>query len=140
MNTNAVAVAVAAKAAGVAGIRGTSPRPPDKIPSSPWAIVGSHQAVNSGGNIGQRSIRYTFPVRVYVERTSDADRVAATINDLVDAFVVAYEAGITLGGTVTQAQITAWNTDLYAEVADAEYQVIEFTLTVLVQEASGYTP
>ena len=140
MNTNAVCVAVAAKAAGVGGIRGTSPRPPDKIPSSPWAIVGSHSADSSGGTIGMRYIEYTFPILVYVERTADAERTSAIVNDLVDAFVVAFEAGITLGGTVARAAITGWKTDLYAEVAEASYQVIDFTLSVVVQEASAYTP
>ena len=95
--------------------------------------------MNAGGNIGQRSINYTFPIRCYVERTSNADTVAATVNDLVDAFVVAYEKGITLGGTVAQAQITGWNTDLYAEIGEASYQVIEFTLTALLRESSDYT-
>jgi hypothetical protein len=140
MNTNAVCVAVAAKASGVAGIRGSSPRPPDKIPSSPWAVVGSHQAASTGGNLGMRNIHYTFPIHVYVERTADADRTSAVVNDLVDAFVVAFEAGITLGGTVARAAIDGWNTDLYAEVAEASYQVIDFTLSVVVQEASAYTP
>jgi len=140
MNTNAICVAVAAKAAGVAGIRGTSPRPPDTIPASPWAVVGSHHAESAGGTLGRRRIDYTFPIHAYVERTADADQTSTVINNLVDAFVVAFEAGITLSGTVAKAEIVQWNTDLYAEVGQAQYQVIDFTLSVLVQEPSAFTP
>jgi hypothetical protein len=62
------------------------------------------------------------------------------VNDLVDAFVTAYRNGLTLGGTVTEARITAWNTDLYAEVGSALYQVVEFTLLVVVTDTTGHTP
>ena len=88
-------------------------------------------------------IRYTFPIRCYVERTADAGRESATINGLVDAFVTAYRNGLTYGGTVAEGRITAWNTDLYAEVGQSRYRVVEFTLFVLVlddlQVTSGNT-
>jgi hypothetical protein len=138
MNTNAVCTAVAAKAAGIAGMRGTSALLPDTIPSSPWLIVGSHAAAYDAGPMDH--IHYTFPLRCYVERAPDSARTQATVNDLVDAFVTAYRNGLTLGGTVTEARITAWNTDLYAEVGSALYQVVEFTLLVVVTDTTGHTP
>ena len=138
MNTNALATAVAAKAVSITGMRGTSAVVPDTIPASPWLIVGSHSATYEAGNMDR--IRYTFPLRCYVERTADAGRTETTINDLVDAFVTAYRNGLTYGGTVAEGRITGWNTDLYADVGESKYQVVEFTLFVLVTDVTGHTP
>jgi len=138
MNTNALATAVALKGAGIAGLRGYSAVVPDTIPASPWLIVGSHAATYEAGNMDK--VRYTFPLRCYVERTSDSARTQTTINTLVDGFVTAYRNGLTYGGTVAEGRITNWNTDLYAEVGNASYQVVEFTLFVLVLDTSGHTP
>lgn len=137
MNTNALAAAVAAKAATITGMRGTSATIPDTIPATPWTIVGDHAGTIDAGNMDK--IRYTFPIRCYVERTADAGRESATINGLVDAFVTAYRNGLTYSGTVAEGRITAWNTDLYAEVGQGRYRVVEFTLFVLVLDASGHT-
>jgi hypothetical protein len=138
MNTNALAVAIAAKAVGIAGMRGTSAVVPDTIPATPWTIVGPHQGTYEPGNMDY--IRYTFPLRCYVERSADAARTQTMINALVDAFVTAYRNGLTYSGTVAQGNIIAWNTDLYAEIGEGNYQVIEFTFAVLVIDTSGHTP
>lgn len=138
MNTNALATAVAAKAATVTALRGYSAVVPDTIPASPWLIVGSHSAAYEAGPMDR--IRYTFPLRVYVERTADAGRTQTIVNGLVDDMVTAYRNGLTYGGTVAEGRITGWNTDLYAEVGDGFYQVVEFTLFVLVLDTSAHTP
>lgn len=138
MDTNALATAIAAKAATIATLRGQSAVIPDTIPASPWLIVGSHSATYEAGNMDR--VRYTFPLRCYVERTADAGRTQTTVNGLVDAFVTAYRNGLTYGGTIAEGKITGWNTDLYAEVGDGFYQVIEFTFAVLVTDTSGHTP
>lgn len=138
MNTNALCTAVAAKASTVTALRGYSAVVPDTIPSSPWLIVGSHSATYEAGNMDK--IRYTFPLRVYVERAADSARTQVVVNDLVDAMVTAYRNGLTYGGTVAEARVTAWNTDLYVEVGGALYQVVEFTLFALVLDTAGHTP
>ena len=140
MNTNAVCTAVAAKAVGIAGVRGASSVVPETIPAAPWVIVGSHSATSGGGTMGRRRIDYTFPLRCYVERTADAGRTETMVNDLVDAFVNAYEAGINYGGTATEGRITSWNTDLYASIGGSDYQVIEFSLSMRVDESSNFSP
>jgi len=138
MNTNALATAIAAKAVGIAGMRGSSAVVPETIAATPWVIVGSHSATYEAGNMDR--IRYTFPLRCYVERTADSGRTETIINDLVDAFVTAYRNGLTYGGTVAEGRITGWNTDLYASIGDSLYQVIEFSLFVLVTDVTGHTP
>jgi len=140
VNTNALAVAVAAKAAGISGMRGASPLLPDTIPASPWSIVGAHSATFEMDSANRSRVRYTFPIRCYVERTNDAARTASLVNDLVDAFVLAYSTGLTYGATVAEGRITGWNTDLFAEVGSALYQVIELTLFVLVFDTTAHTP
>jgi hypothetical protein len=136
MNTNTLAAAVVAKAAGIAGMRGTSPTAPDTIPASPWTIVGAHQAVMDG-----ITTHITFPLRVYVERVTDDARTQAVVNDLVDAMVAAYWDGITIGGTVAQARIVAWNTDLWnPDIGGVAYQVPEFTLVVTILNFNPHTP
>ena len=137
MNTNALATAVAAKAAGITAIRGSSAVVPDTIPASPWLIVGSHAA---SAELGGWKITYTFPLRCYVERAADSARTGVIVNDLVDDFVAAYWNGLTYGGTVAEGRITSWNTDLYTEVGEAFYQVIEFTLQVVVVDTTVHTP
>ncbi len=136
MNTNALATAIVAKAAGITAMRGASDTVPDTIPASPWTVLGSNAGTIEGGY----RINYTFPLRCYVERTADAGRVAHTVNDLVDAFVAAYRDGLTLSGTVAESRITAWNSDLYAEVGKSEYQVIEFSLLVVLLDMAPHTP
>jgi hypothetical protein len=138
MNTNALATAIAAKAAAIATMRGTSATVPDTIPATPWAVVGPHSATYDAGPMDK--IRYTFPIRCYVQRTSSAERVQVAANDLVDAFVAAYRNGLTYGGTVAVGRIQSWDTDLYAEIGEAAYQVIEFSLFVLVLDTTGHTP
>lgn len=138
MNTNALATAIAAKAAAIAGMRGTSAVTPETIPATPWTVVGPHSAAYEAGPMDK--VRYTFPLRCYVQRTSSAERVQVTANDLVDAFVTAFRNGLTYGGTVAEGRITSWDTDLYATVGEAEYQVIEFSLFVLVIDTTGHTP
>lgn len=138
MNTNALATAIAAKASTISALRGRSAVVPDTIPASPWLVVGSHSATYEAGNMDR--IRYTFPLRVYVERQADAGRTEVIVNDLVDAFVTAYRNGLTYGATVAEGRITAWDTNLYAEVGQATYQVIELSLFVLVTDTSGHTP
>jgi hypothetical protein len=138
MNTAALSTAIAAKASTIVGLRGYSGALPETLPASPWLIVGSHRATYEAGNMDK--IRYTFPLRCYVERTADAARTQTTINGMVDAFVTAYRNGLTYGSTVAEGRITGWNTDLYTEVGEASYQVVEFTLTVLVIDVTGHTP
>ena len=138
MNTNALATAIAAKAAGIATMRGTSATVPDTIPATPWAVVGPHSATFEAGPMAK--VRYTFPIRCYVQRSSSAQRVQVAANDLVDAFVVAFRDGLTYGGTVAEGRITSWDTDLYTEIGEASYQVIEFSLFVLVLDTTGHTP
>lgn len=137
MNTNALATAVAAKAAGITGLRGYSAAVPDTIPASPWLIVGSHSATTE---LSGTVTTFTFPLRCYVERTSDSARTQVIVNDLVDDFVAAYWDGLTYGGTIAVGRITGWNTDLYAEVGQADYQVVEFTFTALVRDTTVHTP
>jgi hypothetical protein len=138
MNTNALATAVAAKATSVTGVRGSSAAVPDTIPASPWVVVGPHSGTIEAGNMDR--IRYTFPLRAYVQRTADDARTQTAINDLVDAMITGYRNGLTYGGTTADCHVTAWNTDLYAEVGEAFYQVVEFTMTALVIDTSGHTP
>ncbi len=137
MSTQAIAAAVAAKTAAVTGMRGASANTINALPASPWAVVGNHRGTFEAGAFEEMT--YTFTMHTFVERTGDDDQTQATVNDLLDAIIAAFRSGITLGTTVAQTRITAWNTDLYQETATAKYQVLETTLEILVKSGRTYT-
>ena len=140
MSTQAVAAdiaGIAAIAATVTGVVGTSANVPETIPATPWAIVGNHHATFAAG--ANERIDYTFPVRFYVERVASDAQTSTVINGLIDAMMVAFRTGMTLGGIVDGLYITDWNSDLYAEVGGSRYQVLEANVHVIGRGAGDYT-
>lgn len=138
MDIDAIASFLATKAAGVAGVRGASARPVDTLPGTPYAVVG---AVRSGSIIpgSWERVHMTFPVRLYVARTSDAARTASTVNGFVDSFIGAFRTGGSESGTVSSTLITSWDTDVYEQVGAELYQCVDFDIEVVVTSAAGYT-
>jgi hypothetical protein len=138
--SNDVVAAVATKALTVAGVRGTSSRPPDSIPVTPWCVIQPPTATFSPGALER--IDYRFPVLLIVERVPDGGRVTATAYDLVDAFVTTFRSGIALGLTasgVWQAIIESWDSDLFLDIAGSTYHCVSLVLLVQVGRETGYT-
>lgn len=139
MDVDAIASFIATKAAGVAGVRGASPRPIDTLPATPYAVV---SPVRSGSVIpgSWERVHMTFPLRLYVARTADASRTASLVNGFVAAFIAAFRAGGTESSTVSSTLITSWDTDVYEEVGAELYQCVDFAIEVVSTSAAGYTP
>ena len=138
--TNDVVAAVATKALSVGGMRGTSSRPPDSIPATPWCVIQPPTARFSPGALEQ--IEYRFPVLLIVERVPDSGRVTAAAYDLADSFVTTFRSGISLGLTasgVWQAIIEGWDSDLFLDIAGSTYHCVSLTLLVQVGRGTGYT-
>lgn len=122
--------AIIATVLAVPGIRAALPRLPETIPVSPCAVIGPHTATYAAGQSRQR-VRMLFPLRVYVERTSDDDRTMAAAEALIRPVIAAFSAGITLGGaTTTQMLVTGWDADHWETVGSAEYLMVEFALAL----------
>lgn len=137
--TNDLATAVKTKMASVTGIRSTYARLPDSIAAAPAAILGSPRIDVEAGSFER--ITYTFPLRLYVERTADDDRTAQTLYDLVDATVAAFRTGNFLDGTSTgPALVVNIDTNGYDTVAGADYFVAECELAVYQHSPQTYSP
>jgi hypothetical protein len=129
--------AVVAKAATITGMRGTSAKMPDSIGATPWTVVGPHSGELSPGS--WEKYVYSFPLYCYLERTADDARTQAILNDLLDAFIIAYRSGISLGGTVAQTLVRSWNTDRYTEISTSKFQILELTVETTVVGGQTYT-
>jgi hypothetical protein len=136
--TNQISTAIAAQAAGVAGMVGGSATPLDTIPNTPYAVVGP-----SSGRIDQpgswERLYWTVPWRCYVARISNGALVQTDVNDLLDLILVTFRTGITLGGLVSQSVIATWQTDRYYTVGIEDYQAIDFVNTVELERSASYT-
>lgn len=138
-DVSTIAQFVATKAAGVSGIRGASPSPVDTLPGTPYAVV---QPVRTGSVIpgSWERVHMTFPLRIYIGRIADAVRTQGLINPFVNDVLAAFRTSGTESGTVASTLVTTWESDLYEVVGSETYQVLQFEVEVIVNNAVGYTP
>lgn len=138
--TNDIAAAVAAKVGAVSGMRGCSPRDPDTLPATPWAVLGLPKVTVSAGS--WERIDLAFPLRVYAARVSDDPRVTAGVYDQFDLLLDALRTGISYGlsgSGVAQGLLDDVDFDRFWEIGGETYQGFEGTLTVTVAAGRTYT-
>lgn len=130
-------VAISSNAADVArrisGIRYSYPREVDTIAATPAVMIG--MATAREVIPGNRQVtNLDLPIRLYVERVSDQARDVTASYGYVNSFVFAYASSQSLGGTVDDAYVTAWDTNVWDSIGGAMYSVVEFTLSITVHE------
>lgn len=136
---NLVANALAADAAAVAGVIGSSAVPVDSLPNTPFVVVGPPRGQITTGSWERLFI--VFPMHLFYGRLSSADRDQVAINDLLDLFIAQFRTGITMGvAGVVEAVIASWDTNKEQDVAGESYQLIEFQVSVEVDRPASYTP
>jgi hypothetical protein len=138
--TSDIANAVATKVGAVAGIRGASPRDPDTIPVTPWAVVALPRITIEAGSF--ETMFLEFPLRMYVARVSDGTRVTQAAYDTFDDVMAALWTGISYGMSaqgVAQGLLDEVDFDKFWEVGGEIYQGWEGTLTVTVAQGRTWT-
>ena len=138
--TSDIAAAVATKVGAVSGIRGSSPRDPDTIPVTPWAVVALPRITISAGSWETMDIE--FPLRMYAARVSDGARVTQVAYDTFDDVMAALRTGIQYGLSVqgvAQGLLDDVEFDKFWEVGGEIYQGWEGTLTVTVAAGRTWT-
>ncbi len=85
---------------------------------------------------------YVFDLVLFVERTSDDDRVIADTDDLIDLVQAAYVSGITLGQTAqtTQCVIRGGASNEWGKVGGAEYLLTTFRLELAASRQRATRP
>lgn len=137
---NAIAQWVATTAQGAdSRIRGSSPYPLDTIPGTPYAVVGPPPQTTVIHGSWER-VHIGFPLRIYVGRIADASRNSQLVTGMVGNLIAAFRLGGTEGGTVASSLLDDIKTDIYEEIGSERYQVIDATVNVVVNDATGYTP
>lgn len=133
MDLVAISSNAAAVAGTISGVRYSYATEQSAIPGTPAVVVGlARNATVIGGD--RQVTNFELPVRLYVEAVSERPRNVATIYGYVSTFVTTYALNQNLGGTVQQAYVSNWNTDLRYEVAGALYEAVDFTLAITVHE------
>ncbi len=136
---NLVAQGLAADAALVAGVQGSSATPVDGLPVTPFVVIGPPRGSITPGSWERLFI--TYPMHLFFIRAASADRDQVAINDFLDLFITGFRAGITLGvAGVVEAVIASWDTNKEQDVGGETYQLIEFAVSVEVDRAATYTP
>lgn len=128
---------IAANAAAVNGIRSASAESLDTVGPTPSLTVGPTTGRITAANY--EVITITYPARLYLARTRRESWSQRQIANLLDLLRIANRSDITLGGTVTQCLLTAWDADRWVTIDGAEYQVVDLTYTVDVHAAVAYT-
>lgn len=136
--TNQIANAIGAQYAAIAGMSGVSARPVDKIPATPFTVVGGPAGRIDQPGSWERTY-WTVPVRVFVARVSADDLTQADVSDMLDLILVALRAGITLGALVSQSVITTFDTDRFYTIGGEDYQAIDLVHTVELERSATYT-
>jgi len=131
--------AIIAKGAAITGIRAALPRLPETIPASPALVLGQMTWETTPGD--RERTTYVFDLVLFVERTSDDDRVIADTDDLIDLVQAAYVSGITIGQTAqtTQCVIRGGASNEWGKVGGAEYLLTTFRLELAASRQRGYT-
>lgn len=132
MNLNTIAQNIAAVASSISGVRGASPWDVDTVPATPYVVVGMSRAQVIPGD--RQVVNAQIPFRLYVERTADGARDAKGTNSYVNDFLTTFALDQSLGGAVTDATITAWDSDVFYAIGGATYAAVDFTLSVTVHE------
>lgn len=136
---NLIATGLAADAAAVSGIQGSSATPVDGLSTTPFVVVGPPRGTMIGGS--WERLFLVYPMTLFFLRAASADRDQVAINDLVDNFIAQFRFGITLGvAGVCEALISSWDTNKEQDVGGDTYQVVDFAVTVEVDRAASYTP
>ncbi len=142
MNTNTLAAAVVAVVAGVTtsgGVTmvGVSPEHLEALPGSPYTLNRPHSGGLDQGSWEEAT--YNFPMTTFVERRDTDARTQMLVNDLLDAIVAAFRSATYLGQAATVCAVTAWDSDNFSKVGGAEYQLLNFTVSVKVFSGQTYT-
>lgn len=133
MDLVAISSSAADVARSIAGIRYSYAREVETIPATPAVMIGMATAPEIiPGN--RQVTNMHLPIRLYVERLTDQARDVTTTYGYVNSFVFAYASSQSLGGTVADAYITAWDTNVWDSIGGALYGVVEFTLSITVHE------
>jgi hypothetical protein len=135
---NDVAVALAAWGAAVPGMNGASEHPVDEIGDTPFVVVGPPKGQLLQPGSWERLLIF-FSFSIYLPRTGILFADAATANDAIDAFLLALQTGITLGGKVTEAIIKSWDTNLTDTLGGSDYLTPTIYVAVEVERTGSYT-
>jgi hypothetical protein len=128
--------ALAAKLA-TPSINHVYPYPPDQLVGPVAAVIGN---VRWTTNPGYREVStYTYPVELYVLRSSSDDRCTSLAEQAVEELQQALSQGITLGGTVAQAVLVEGDATYWAEVNNQDWLRVALTVRVEVRLTRAYT-
>jgi hypothetical protein len=124
--------------ASINNMRGAYPSPKASMPPAPITIIGPPTGRLTPGS-SQEIYFIKYPMRVYVGRLRDSSQTMHDVNEWVDAFLIWYRGGISLGGLVTQAVIESWDTDKFYEIGGEDYQAVDFVIACEVYNSTTYT-
>jgi len=135
---NQIGTALSVKVAAIGGMAGCSATPVDSIPNTPYGVVGPPSGRLEQGN--WETINAIYPLRIYIGRTSDAARTQTDANDFLDLFIAAMRVGITLGiAGVSAALLDSWNSDRFYSVGGEDYQAVDASVRVEIDQPESYT-
>lgn len=130
----AIAAALAAKAAAIAGVRGATHKVPDALPYTPFVVVFPPTRGSLTELLSQDLMTLTFPVFLYLAKPADTGRTLATVYTYVDAFYAAWRTGRTLAvANVQESYLTGHEIDDLPDY-EGHYLGIRFHVDVRVRE------
>ena len=124
--------------ASISNMRGAFPYPKSNIPPAPVTVIGPPKGRQIASS-EEEHLFMLFPMRVYVGKIREAAQTQHDINEWVDAFLLSFRNGISLGGLVTDAHIESWDTDKFYQVGDEGYQAVDFVISVELLRTATYT-
>ena len=133
INLTTIRENIATVAGTVSGVRYTYPRGADTIAGTPSVVVGDPAAEVIPGN--RMVVNATIPMDLWIEQVSDTARDTKKVDDFVGTFLTTFAANQGLSGAVSYCVITGFDTDRYAELGEARYSGVRFTLFASVHEA-----
>ena len=128
----AIADAVAAKFAGITGIRGASAEVPDAIGFTPYVVVFPPNGTLSRP-LSQDVVETDFPCHLYLDRPGDTGRTLQKVYPYIQSVVTAWRTGITLGAIVTESFVESWEVDDMPDY-EGRYLGVRFRIKVRTRE------
>ena len=136
--TNTIASDLAAWFSGMSGVV-ASAVPVDTIPNTPYAVVAGPKGQLIPASWEQRTYRFT--VHYLVARTTDESRTQTALNDALDDVIDHIRLqGITLGGVVTSALLSSFDTEKFYAIGTEQYQAIDFDFDIEVYAGETWIP
>lgn len=120
--------AIAAKFAGIAGMRGASPRHLDQLPGLPWVTVLNPTMELIERAIGSEMWEYAWPCLLIVEADADQGRAQAELRSYVPLVFSAWEVGVKLGLDFVQDSWVRAATPDFLAVGDGNLPIYRFEI------------